>query len=292
MAANGSFRWRVCHWRIGSVFVFTADKGGLIIQHALMQLECPHCQANYDIDSGIEGDLFVCHRCGREFCLHDHVENEMVEGALAEGEVVNGEAVDQGVAVEKQPQPPQATSDDGEAVLAGIDLPPVRKKAHIWPWFLTVLILLIGGGFQMQRDAWLDNRWLRSTLTNIGIHLPMRTKDWRIEPESVQPKWISRSDGSKVLFVRGRIENLMRSDMPLPRIQLTFFSKADPRKQLGRTVLAIRLTPSERQLHHIPYIPPPVDRAVVAALGKRGFAIMVESVPGETGDFTLMPALD
>ncbi len=255
-----------------------------------MQLECPHCQANYDIDSGIEGDLFVCHRCGLEFCLRDHTENELVGGKMAEDEMVNGEPVDHGVAADKPPQ--QVTSDDGEAVLAGVELAPVRKNAHIWPWLLTVLILLIGGGFQMQRDAWLDNRWLRSTLTNIGINLPMRTKDWRIDPENVQPKWISRSDGSKVLFVRGSIENLMRSDMPLPQIQLTFFSKADPRKQLGRTVLAIRLAPSDRQLHHVPYIPPPVDRAVVAALGKRGFAIMVESVPGETGDFTLMPALD
>jgi len=248
-----------------------------------MHLECPHCQASYDIDSGIEGGLFVCHRCGREFALHSQADEGSVEMELDNhGEMDDGDRIDASVAVE---QPPQECSG-GEAVAGQA---PARKTAHIWPWLLTMLMLLAAGGFWAQRDAWLDNRWLRSTLTNIGMNMPMRAKDWRIESASVRPQWISRNDGSRVLLVHGVIDNLMRSEMPLPRIQLTFFSRAEPQKQLKQIALSIRLTPTDRQMHQVPYAPPQKDYAPVAALGKRAFTLVVSSMPAESGDFTLTP---
>jgi len=236
-----------------------------------MHLECPHCQASYDIDSDISDAACVCHRCGQEFAAQPQPDTTEPPLLLA------------------MPDQPASACVDEHEIAA--ELPPLRKTVHLWPWFLTMLVLLVVGGFWVQKDAWMDNRWLRSTLINIGVELPMRAKDWRIVPDSVQPKWINRNDGSRVLFIRGRIDNLMRSDMYLPRINIVFFSKIAPQKQIGQTVAIIRHTPSEQQLRQTPIILPAIDSALVPTLGKHDFAVVVESVPQETGDFSLMPAL-
>ncbi len=193
---------------------------------------------------------------------------------------------------QEEKQPNESGSVDHEAASVGGGRPPLRKNHHLWPWLLTAFALSAGVGFWAQHEAWLDNRWFRSTLINIGIELPMRAKDWRIQAQSLHAKWVIQSDGSKILVVQGRIDNLMRSDMKLPRIQLVFFSKVDARQEVGRMERPIRLAPSERQLHQVPYAPPPLDNGEVAALGQRDFTLVIESIPKGAGNFTLMPVAD
>jgi len=229
-----------------------ADKWWGYTQYARMHLECPHCQALYDIARDVGDVVFVCHQCGQEFN-------------------------------------PQAVSfDRGDIAPVEAALAPVRNTAHIWPWLLMILIVLATTGFWVQKDAWLDNRWLRSTLINIGFDMTLRAKDWRISPASVQPKWIVRSDGSRILLVRGTIENLLNSDMSLPKINMMFFSKTEPDKKIGNAVFDITLKPSDQQMPDMILVR---DSRPVAALGKRSFSIVAESVPEQTGDFTLTPVL-
>ncbi len=217
-----------------------------------MHLTCPHCQVQYDIERDVGDAVFVCHQCGQEF---------------------SSQAV---------------SSDCGDIEPVEAEQAPVRNTVHIWPWLLMILIVLAGSGFWVQKDAWLDNRWLRSSLINIGVAMPLRAKDWRIAPASVQSQWIIRADGSRRLLVRGTIENLLNSDMSLPKINMMFFSKTEPDKQIGNAVLDIILKPSDQQAADMI---PARDIRPVAALGKRSFAIVAESVPEKTGDFTLMPVL-
>jgi len=215
-----------------------------------MHLECPHCQTNYEITHDVEDVLFVCHRCGLEFSATDQFSPENY-------------------------QPEQA---------------PVRKTAHIWPWLVAVLLLVICSGFWLQKDAWLDNRWFRSTLINIGFDMPLRVKDWRIVSESVRSVWITRNDDSRVLLIRGKIKNLLASDMLLPNIEITFFSKTAPDKQVAMSSFEIDLPPSDKLVRQVPYSRPDRDNMPVRALGSRAFTILVESVPEATGDFTLTPS--
>jgi len=241
-----------------------------------MHLECPHCQAEYDIDSDISDVVCVCQRCGSEF----DVQSQAVAGEDPE---LKMQPANQQVSENQWVHDVESDTDMAVA--------PQRKSIRLWPWFLTMLVLLTGVGFQVQKDVWMDNRWFRSTLINIGFELQMRAKDWRIVPESVRPKWIKRNDGSRVLFVRGRIENLLGSDMHLPRINIIFFSKIVQKKQIGQLEAVIRRIPSEQALHQFPMALPAMDSALVPALGEHDFAVVVESVPQETGDFSLMPAL-
>jgi len=216
-----------------------------------MHLECPHCQTSYDITPDVEDAVFVCHRCGLEFSATDQLSSE-------------------------NHQPEQA---------------PVRKTVHIWPWFMAVALLVVSSGFWLQKDAWLDNRWFRSTLTNIGLDMPLRAKDWRIASESVHSVWITRNDGNKILLIRGNIKNLLASDMLLPNIEIALFSKTAPDKQIAVFTLEISLPPSDKLIHQAPYSSPARDNMPVRALGNRVFTIVMESVPEETGDFTLTPSL-
>jgi len=209
-----------------------------------MHIECPQCQASYDIIQHESDAVFVCHRCGQEFCAQQS---------------------------------------------ASIEQAPVRKTAHLWPWFLIMLILLTSGGFWVQKDAWLDNRWFRSMLIQIGLDMPLRAKDWRIAPESVHPEWVTHKDGNRMLFVQGKIKNLLNSDMPLPRINIIFFSKTAPAKQIGTSTLNMILTAYDKLVSETSHIAAARDADPVAGLGSRSFTIVVESVPDNTGDFTLSP---
>jgi len=273
-----------------------------------MYLECPHCQANYDIAQDVGDAVFVCHQCGQEFSAP----TDPIDGGQPEPDSVQAwralqwQPVSRGFAMPPwqgvdifAPSPesqdltaPELVEEEPAALevepaAVESEQAPVRKTAHIWPWMLTILILLAGSGFWVQKDAWLDNRQFRSALINIGFDMPLRARDWRIDPASVQPEWITRDDGGRMLRIRGDIKNLLDSDMPLPKIKMIFFSKTEPDKQIGQTVLAITLTPSDQQMQHMV---PARDLRPVSALGNRSFTIVAESVPEKTGDFTLTPA--
>ncbi|MDQ6959819.1 MAG: DUF3426 domain-containing protein, partial [Mariprofundaceae bacterium] len=137
--------------------------------------------------------------------------------------------------------------------------------------------------------AWLDNRWFRSILINVGVDMPLRGKDWRIKPASVQPEWLIHDDGRRVLRIRGSIINLLTSAVTLPAIKISFYSKIEPDKQIGAAKLEIRQTLPEAPAHSSPGIAPTRDTAPVQGLGSRSFTLVVESVPENTGDFILTP---
>ncbi len=286
-----------------------ADKWRLWIQYVRMNLECPHCQALYDITGDVGDVLFVCHQCGQEFSVEPRpADAQQCDANLTQAwGALHWQCVSRGFAeppwqrneafrlsergdIVSEFMPETVPDIVAEALPEEVEQAPVRKTAHIWPWLLVILTLLAGAGFWIQKDAWLDNRLVRSQLINIGFDMAMRSKDWRIAPASVQPEWVvSRDHGSKMLLIHGKIINLLSSDMALPAINVVFFSKTEPDKQIGTVVVDIRRAEPGNPLHQLPYIAPARDTALVPALGDRNFTIMAESVPESTGDFTLSP---
>jgi hypothetical protein len=164
---------------------------------------------------------------------------------------------------------------------------PRRKKAHIWPWLMVMLTLIFAAGFWLQKDAWLDNRWFRSTAINLGVTMQQRDKDWRVIPDSIQAEWITRDDASKALLIRGRVKNLLTSELPAPTIEVTFFSDTHPDKKLGSQRLKITLQPGKQSILRVPYTAPELDTIPIAPEGEREFVFLIESPPENSGDFTL-----
>ncbi len=165
---------------------------------------------------------------------------------------------------------------------------PERKPVRLLPWFMLLLALITAAGFLLQRDAWMDNRWLRSTIINLGVHLPQRDKDWRILANSVHPSWFTRSDGSKVLLIKGEVENMLSSPMLPPNIEVSFFSNKAPGQAIGIQRLNFTYPPSELVMLRTPYQTPNINNAPIPALGKRKFVFLLDSLPQSTADFTLV----
>jgi len=164
---------------------------------------------------------------------------------------------------------------------------PERTSVRLLPWLMIMLTLIAAAGFWLQYDAWMDNRWFRSTAINLGINLQMRDKDWQILPGSVRPNWITRTDGSKALTIKGEIQNLLSSDMLAPNIELTFFSNIAPDQILKSQQLAFRHPPSELVMLQSPYQTPNRDNKPIPALGKREFLFLIDALPQGIGDFSL-----
>jgi hypothetical protein len=273
-----------------------------------MQLLCPHCRASYDIDLDIADALFVCHRCKREFtAAHPWLKLRWQPASATfaappwrstevftpsplpnaqhsdnTGDETASEATDE-TSINR------AASDDHQS-----DTRPAPAHAHarIWPWLLVVLLTLSVSGFWLQRDAWLDNRAVRSLLLDLGAPLPLRARDWRIDPASVHARWLIRADDSRLLLIRGTIANLLDLDMPPPRIRITFYAADAPQQVAGEALLTITTPPDDTQLQQLPYIAPPTDSRPIAALSRRDFVIVSDSIPEQAGDFTLSAAPD
>ncbi len=150
-----------------------------------------------------------------------------------------------------------------------------------------MLLLAIASGFWLQHDQWLDNRWFRSTLINIGLPVSLRDKDWRVIHESVHAQWIVRDDRSRALLIEGRVENLLDSELPPPKIEVTFFDATRPEQVLLSRLQEITLPPTMDAVRHAPFIVPDRDIIPVAERGQRGFILLLESLPEDAGDFAL-----
>jgi len=170
-------------------------------------------------------------------------------------------------------------------------LAPQRRDAHLGRWFMLILLLVAGSGFLLQKDAWLDNRWFRTTLMQVGFDLPVRAKDWQIEPESITPRWITRDDGHRILLVRGTIRNLLATDLPSPQLLVTFFSAELPDQPLASTVTRTIRLPHEDDLRTATFLNPALDLSQTKALSSHPFTILIQDVPENTADFTLLPAI-
>jgi len=285
-----------------------------------MQIACPHCQAVYQVKAEGIHAIFICHRCGTEFGYGDEPDtsNELStrtpeeqlplfsqptasppaaastpeSHAMQESETPSAVAErtvagDTGEIVAAADEASPADAAPRDEIPADLLQPPERAVARIWPWLTTMLIIIGGTGFWLKHEVWLDNTWFRSLLINMHLPMTVRNKDWHIIPDSVHAQWIKRSDGSQALLIEGRIENLLYSEIPLPEIEIRFYSALDPEQPIATRRLVITQPPTIEAIRQVPFQAPPADRVPVAARGERGFVLLLESLPENTGDFTL-----
>jgi len=229
----------------------------LTLQYAGMLLICPHCQACYSFPEHCAEAEFACCHCR------------------------------QPLRIEHPLQPDEDFTPN--QLLA--PLPLQRRDARLWRWFVLMLLLVAGGGFMLQKDAWLDNRWFRSALISIGVDLPARARDWQIEPASIQPRWITRDDDSRVLLIQGKIQNLLSSNMPAPLFLVTFFSADQPDQPLSSSVAHAIRPPQDDNIRSSAFLNPALDLSLISAGSSRPFIILLQNVPDNTADFTLLPTM-
>ena len=139
----------------------------------------------------------------------------------------------------------------------------------------------------MQHEQWLDNRWVRSTLMNLNMPMQQRDKDWSITPESVQPEWVLRSDGSKVLLIHGKLNNLLACELLAPDVEVTFYAQHQPDQILEIQRFPVSMQPDEHAIKQVPFIKPEADTMPIGPLSSREFTLVVESVASGSGDFSL-----
>ncbi len=288
-----------------------------------MRITCPHCRTSYEVDRAPIEAVFVCFRCHGRFRAADspapsgehaaHPPEEQLplftrEGAsrteapagsrdhhLAHEDLAKGPEAAPASPPAAAPEP-QASADAAEEA-PGLDanaaaepwpVPPERQS-RIWLWLVAVLLALGIGGFLAQKDAWLDNRWVRSQLHRLHLPVAFRDKDWYVIPESVRAEWIERNDGSRALLIQGRVRNLLDVPAPPPKIEVVFFSTRDPEGIADDRKMEITEPPSLERIGTAPYRPPPLDIVPVNGGDERGFVLVVENLPRDAGDFTLLP---
>lgn len=216
-----------------------------------MQVICPQCQARYELESEIVIDGLICQRCGHEFCAHSDGESHRIDCVTAE------------------------------------DVFPERRPVRLLPWFVVMLLLIAASVLWWQYDTWIEQRWFRSSVINLGIPLPQRDQDWCIPPASVHSRWMRRTDGSKVLLVQGQVNNLLSSAMLPPNIEMVFFSKSAPDQRMDSLLLDFTYPPSRQVMMQTPYQIPNVDNNPIKALATRKFMFLIDALPLKWGDFSL-----
>ncbi|GAV20761.1 hypothetical protein MMIC_P1734 [Mariprofundus micogutta] len=241
--------------------------------------------------------MILCHRCGNKFTPshqaeknQTHTENNVSawqysENTFATPPFVKSLASSAMNGFQPQGETVQDTNSvpDSELRIA----PPQRSTVQLWPWLLVMLIATIFAGFLIQQDKWLDNRWFRSTLINLNLPVQQRDKDWLIVPESVQPEWVVRTDGSKVLLIRGKLRNLLSCELLVPEVEITLYAKHQPDQILDTLQLPITMQPDEHAIKQVPFIAPDADSMPVGPLSSRDFILLLQSLPDNVGDFTL-----
>jgi len=164
---------------------------------------------------------------------------------------------------------------------------PERPHSHILPWLMIILTILAATGFGLQYDAWMDKRWLRSSIINLGIPLPLRDKDWMIVSDSIQPTWITRPDGNTLFMIKGQVKNLLSSSILPPHIEIVFFDKTNPDQRIASQLLDFTKPPPEQAMQQAGDLTPEIDNKTIAGLATRQFTLLITSLPPHSGDFSL-----
>jgi len=258
-----------------------------------MQIACPECQKTYEIDDWVELENIVCSQCGCELSPEavevtaaEQIQSWLYkEHAFARAPLLSAEKKCN--KEDQNPETPLQTEETEGTAQAELHA-PTRRTVHIWPWFFAILLLITSAGIWIQKDAWLDNRWMRSTLINLSLPLENREKDWLIIPESVRIEWVKRHDDSRLMLITGSIKNLLASRMDYPEIRIDFFSNQQPDLKLVSQRLAITEKPDSKTISQSPFVKPArLKRA--AAHSTTEFVLLIESMPEGVGDFTLSP---
>ncbi|MDX8410379.1 MAG: hypothetical protein R8K46_00705 [Mariprofundaceae bacterium] len=276
-----------------------------------MQISCPHCSARYEVEGITPEDILECHNCGAEFSVRKRretsrtpdlpleqkalfVETELDESLLQKQ--LSSKISNNQKAKKKQASPHAAATPEcpkkteQEKTVKPENLPPPqRHSVRIWPWLLIVLLAVAGSGVWLNKDAWLDNAWVRGSLANLGLPIPVRDKDWSIIQESVRATWVERDDGSRVMVIEGRLANLLPRPMPLPRLRVRYFSLENPNQPIREFDLGITEPPLLDDIRRTPFKAPPPDNMTVMDLAERDFVLVIEDAPREAGDFELKP---
>lgn len=246
-----------------------------------MRIACPHCQATYRLSDISPGTILVCHRCNTEFVVTTPELETGAPPAKSDDQLhLFGRTGSNSSVSARSPDADMQQPLEESAA-------PVRRNVKIWPWLVSTLLLVTLSGFLVQKDAWLDNPWLRSTLINLGLPVEVRNKDWLVRPETVQAQWLKRTDGSRVLVIEGRLVNQLSCELPLPQLVLDFYADDAPDKIVKTELVTVTLPPSMQTIRHAPYRAPAVDDVPVAARGERGFLVVLDSVPPRIADFTI-----
>jgi transcription elongation factor Elf1 len=210
-------------------------------------------------------------------------EQQMLDAALEPAKAAPGE---EPAPETEAPMPDQQESTSGAADTMA---PPTRRKARIWPWLLFILLSAAAAGVWFKQDAWLQNSWVRSTLINLGVSLPLQGSDWRIDRESVHSQWLTRDDKSRILIIEGKVSNLLFSELPPPTIRVALFDLPGARKPVATRDMAITEPPSLPSLKKTPFTRPANDRLPIAGEGSRSFVLVLEKLPEGIRDFSLIP---
>lgn len=191
-----------------------------------------------------------------------------------------------------QPQTPPSSEESAPKKRKEHFTPPLRMPANIWPWLFGILFVLISSGLWFTHGAWVNGTWLRSTLISVGLPLPVHDEDWKIIPGSVHATWVTRSDNSHILVIRGTIRNTLQCELPAPSIRIKLYEKDMPSLVLDTRVIPITQLPLPITINRSPYIRPPVDHRPVGSNGERNFELVLETLPANVGNFALSPAVE
>jgi len=187
----------------------------------------------------------------------------------------------------RQPPAPEPTTDTAAMPRNEAGDEPVRRAPRILNWLSVVMMLVAVAGFTYNHASWSDNVWLRSILLNLHVPITVHARDWRIPPGSVHAEWLKRDDGSAVLVIEGRVDNLLHAELATPWIEVTVYDAFHSDKTIKRKTLPITLPPAIDAIRHAPWTPPPQDNVPVAAAGSRGFVLVMDDLPEHAGEFTL-----
>ncbi|HXH64941.1 MAG TPA: hypothetical protein VNH42_05465 [Mariprofundaceae bacterium] len=181
----------------------------------------------------------------------------------------------------EKPEKPVATAKDDAAP------EPERRAPRLLSWMSGIMMLVAVAGFAFNHESWQENIWMRSILLNLHLPIRVHSSDWRIPPDSVHAEWLKRDDGSAVLVIEGRIDNLLHAELATPWIEVTVFDAFHSDKTVKRKTFPVTLPPAIDAIRHAPWKAPPQDNVPVAAAGGRGFILVMDDLPEHAGEFTL-----
>jgi len=224
-----------------------------------MRIVCPECHAAYKVGAIIKNAILVCHRCQTEF---DTMGNRIVED-------------NETAKIFKAQEEAAPTFGISDLLQSGMQ----SKKDHIWIFMILVLIVISASGIAMRWQHWQYNSFVRAIQMEVSPTTPILDRDWLIIPDSIHSQWLTRADQSLVLWIEGRVQNLVTSSLPAPEIKITFVT------QTGKNVEVVQAITEPGDINAyqaVPFVSPPVDEIPVPAQGTRGFILLIEDAPHST----------